>query len=222
MWEAQKSSNAMFKSLINYIHRVETILHFIEASRNSDIVLHLQAGEALSKLFFAMDRIKYMRLWPRYIADMHELKTSHPETWRELQDGHISVTKSTIPFVSIGADHACEQLNRMIKIHYGLIGNARQPFFLATPDMSRISAEFKGQFNLAVDKPQEHHHVQPSAVRKEHGNVDRIKAAILSHGNPFAAEGDQLYNFITHECLTDPEYRRHWAKAVCGLRCRMH
>ncbi|KAH3861014.1 hypothetical protein DPMN_023940 [Dreissena polymorpha] len=23
-------------------------------------------------------------------------------------------------------------------------------------------------------------------------------AAILSHGNPFAAEGDQLYNFITH------------------------
>lgn len=44
---------------------------------------------------------------------------------------------------------------------------------------------------------QEHHHLQPSAVKKEHENVDRIKAAILSHGNPFAAEGDQLYNFIT-------------------------
>ena len=41
--------------------------------------------------------IKYKHLWPRYIADMHELNTSHPETWRELQDGNISVTKSTIP-----------------------------------------------------------------------------------------------------------------------------
>ena len=112
----------MFKSLTNYLHHVETILFFIEASRNSDMVLHLQAGEALCKLFFALDRIKYKRLWPRYIADMQEMKQSHPETWRELKDGNISVTKTDIPFVSIGADHACEQLNRMMKVHSGLIG----------------------------------------------------------------------------------------------------
>ena len=70
----------MFKSLMNYLHQVETILLFVEASRNVDLVLHLEAGEALSKLFFAMDQIKYKRLWPRYIADMHEMKTSHPPT----------------------------------------------------------------------------------------------------------------------------------------------
>ena len=57
--------------------------------------------------------------------------------------------------------------------------------------MSRLSTEFKGQFGVTPHKPQEHHEVQPSAVNK-------IKAAILSHGNPFAAEGDQLYNFMTH------------------------
>jgi len=28
---------------------------------------------------------------------------------------------------------------------------------------------------------------------------NKIKAAILNHGNPFDAEGDQLYNFMTHE-----------------------
>ena len=116
-WEAEKCSNAMFKSTTNYLHIVETIVFFVEASRNSGLVLHLQAGEALSKLFFALDRIKYKRLWPWYIADIQELKTSHPETRRELQNGNISVTKSEIPFVSIGADHACEQLNRMMKIH---------------------------------------------------------------------------------------------------------
>ena len=64
-WEEQKAKNAMFRSMMNYLHRAETILYFVAASRNVDLHLHLEAGEALSKLFFAMDRIKYKRLWPR-------------------------------------------------------------------------------------------------------------------------------------------------------------
>ena len=120
--EGEKAQNAMFRSLMNYLHRVETILYFVAASRNADLHLHLQAGETLSKLFFAMDRLKYKRLWPRYIADMHSLKTDHPDTSRELEEDNISVTKSTIPFVSIGAGHACEQLDRLTKDHAGLIG----------------------------------------------------------------------------------------------------
>jgi len=72
------------------------------------------------------------------------------------------VTKSETPFVSIGADHACEQVNRMMKIHSGLIGisnnaNAQQRFFLATPEMSRLSTEFKGQYGVTVHKAQEHY-----------------------------------------------------------------
>ena len=103
----------------------------IAASRNADLELHLQAGEQLGKLFFAFDCIKYKRLWPRYIADMQDLKTTYPNTWKELQDGNISVTKNNIPFVSIGADHACEHLNKLMKIHSGLIGisnNATEVF----------------------------------------------------------------------------------------------
>ena len=58
-WKVKRSENAMFRSMMMYLHRVETILFFISASRNADLSLHLQAGEALNKLFFAMDRIKY-------------------------------------------------------------------------------------------------------------------------------------------------------------------
>ena len=192
----------MFKSMRNYLHRVKTILLFVEASRNADLALHLEAGDALSKLFFALDRIKYKRLWPRYIADMYEMKIKYPATWRELEDGNISVTKSKIPFVSISADHACEHLNRMMKVHSGLVGisnnaNARQRFFLASPELSRLSTEFKGQFGIQAHKPEGHHDVQPTVVRQEHEAVDKIKTEILRHGNPFAVEGNQLYNFIT-------------------------
>ena len=144
----------------NYLHRVEAILFFVAATRNAELELHLQAGEHLSKLFFAFDRIKYKRLWPRYITNMHDLRTNNPATWEELQAGNIAVTKNDIPFVSIGADHACEHLNKLIKIHSGLVGisnnaNARQRFLLVTPELSRIAKQFKSQFDLEPDQTRE-------------------------------------------------------------------
>jgi len=66
--EEQKPCNAWFKSLMNYVRWVETILIFVYRSiQKCDITLHLEAGEALSKLSFAFDQIKYKRLWPRYM-----------------------------------------------------------------------------------------------------------------------------------------------------------
>ena len=207
-WETEKNENAMFRSMMNYIHRVETILFFIAASRNGNRDLHLQAGEVLSKLFFAMDRLKYKRLWPRYLADMNSLKTNHQDTWRELEQGNISVTKSSIPFVSIGPDHACEQLNRTMKVHAGLTGisnnpNARQRFFLATPELSCLARDFKNQFHSKTNQAGIHHDLSHAKVKQEHVTVTKIKKAIESHGNPFAVEGNAIYNLITHACIPD-------------------
>ena len=64
--------------------------------------------------------------------------------------------------------------------------------------MSCLLTEFKGQFELQMNKPEGHHDLQPSVIRQQHQTVDKIKAAILSHGNPFTVEGNQLYNFITN------------------------
>ena len=59
IWEAEKCSNAKFRSIMNYFYHVEIILLFVEASENPDVTLYLRAGEALIKLFFALDWIKY-------------------------------------------------------------------------------------------------------------------------------------------------------------------
>ena len=55
-------------------------------------------------------------------------------------------------------------------------------------EVACLSTDFKGQFGLRANKPEEHHDLQPSVIRQEH--VDKIKAAKLSHGNPFAIEGN--------------------------------
>ena len=45
--------------------------------------------------------------------------------------------------------------------------------------------------------------VSPSEVTREHSAVNKIKSAILGHGNPFAVEGYRLHNMITHACVPD-------------------
>ena len=113
-----------------------------------------------------------------------------------------------MPFVSIGADHACEQLNRLMKVHAGLTGisnnpNARQRFFLATPELSCLAKDFKSQFHSAGSQAAVHHDLSPGKVKREHGTITRIKEAIDSHGNPFAVESSAIYNLITHAYIPD-------------------
>ena len=62
---------------------------------------------------------------------------------------------------------------------------------------------FKSQFDLEPDKTREHHDLGPSGAKKEHDIIDKIKTAILKHGNPFAAEGDKLINVITYAYIHD-------------------
>ena len=44
-------------------------------------------------------------------AEMCGLESSDPCTWQALEDGDFCVTKSNIPFCSIGPDNGIEQKN---------------------------------------------------------------------------------------------------------------
>ena len=67
-----------------------------------------------------------------------------------------------------------------------------------------MSAEYRRQFDREmVSQLTEHHDLSPSEVSREHSAVNKIKAAILDHGNPFAVEGDRLHNMITHAYVPD-------------------
>ena len=54
-----------------------------------------------------------------------------------------------------------------------------------------------------VSQLTEHHDLSLSEVSREHSAVNKIKSAILDHGNPFAVEGDRLHNMITHAGVPD-------------------
>ena len=138
---------------------------------------------------------------------MKALKIQHPDTWHELENGNISVTKSEIPFVSIGADHACEQLNRTMKVSGGLSGisnnqNARQRFFLTSHEMASFATDFKSQF-LPTKNTKSHHELTPAKIKHHHTTTSKLKDTIASQGNPFAVEGNSIHNFISYGCIPD-------------------
>ena len=58
--------------------------------------------------------------------------------------------------------------------------------------------DFKSQFGVGAGKVPEHHDLGPSTIKREHDAINKIKAAILSHGNPFSTKSDQLDNLTTH------------------------
>ena len=147
-FETSRKDNYEFQALRIYMRMVERLLLFIHASRSKNWMLHLASGEELVKDFVSNDRLNYRRLMPVYLADMQEVKTSDSEIWEYLGEGNLSVTKSKIPFTSIGVDHAGEQVNKILKSDGGLCGissneNARTRLLLIAPIIAQITEELK-------------------------------------------------------------------------------
>ena len=85
---------------------------------------------------------------------MVHLQSDDKQSWDYLKDNY-SVSKSAIPFTSIGSDHAMEQDNKKMKVSGGIIGitqntAALHRFFLAAPLLNLISEEFFTKFPIRV------------------------------------------------------------------------
>jgi len=65
---------------------------------------------------------------PLYLAGMESLKSDDPLLYEEFHSGTWIVNKNaTVPFCSIGADCALEQINRFMKVACGLVGITLNP-----------------------------------------------------------------------------------------------
>ena len=77
----------------------------------------------------------------------------------------------------IGAYHVCEHLNKLMKVLAGRVGisnnaNARQRFFMAAPELSCLSKDFKSKFDVGAGKVTEHHDLGPSTFKRGHDAIN--------------------------------------------------
>ena len=57
----------------------ETILQFVRATRQRDLLLHIQSLESLTKYFFTHGHLNYAYLLPLYISTMQQTEQQHPQ-----------------------------------------------------------------------------------------------------------------------------------------------
>ena len=188
----------------------ETFLLYTTATREKNFPLHLEATNALIKYFFAHDHLNYARLLPLYLSSMKHVEHNHPNIWQEFMAGKLfCVTKSQIPFTSIGPDHALEQENRRLKVNGGVIGitqneNALRRFFLIAPELKRLCLKFEDNIGVSMAGNRSvHHEVHGSKLERMSKNKTKLQEIILARGNPFGDSSYEIMNLLTHAVLPD-------------------
>ena len=81
--------------------------------------MHLSALRDMLPVIITIDRVKYRRMLPAYLADMLYLKKSDSVVWKFFQEGNFRARKNSMPFTAIGRHHAGEQENKKMKIMGG-------------------------------------------------------------------------------------------------------
>ena len=208
--QSEGTANKIQRFIGNYMKQFETILQFVRATRQRDLLLHMQSLESLTKYFFAHDHLNYARLLPLYISTMQQTEQQHPEIWAEFMKGNFCVTKGVAGFTSIGPDHGIEQENRELKVIGGIVGitqneKSLDKYFLIAPELSNIQQEFERQYCTGnKEKRTQHHELTGGKLTRVTQNAVKLSAVFHEHGNPFeSSDEDEIYNLLTKAVMTE-------------------
>ena len=129
------------------------------------------------------------------------ISENDPLLYEEFRSGTWVVNKNAmVPFCSIGADHALEQINRSMKVAGGLVGitlnaAARINFFLIAPELARLIEEAK----LLVCLHQDRCIIMVCQVRY----LPDRRRTIQGFTNPFTENAKDLCNIVTKSVLSE-------------------
>ena len=137
---------------------------------------------------------------------MHSLKDTDPHIY--IEKGNWVVNKNSVPFCSIGGDHALEHLNRAMKVSGGLVGitlneNARTRFFLIAPELHCPSSQTNDLANLKSSTPTKHHTFTNVVTNRQQKYVLKLLTALNNFTNPFKYDGDDLINLVTKSVMSN-------------------
>ena len=191
-----------------YMRMVERLLIFIHASRSRNWELHLSSTEELVRDITSMDRIKYRRMLPVYLAEMYALKRTDPIVFEAFSDGEFAVQTNKIPF-TIGMDHRGEQVNKMLKIDGGIVGisrneNARTRFMLSAPIIAEISSSFKDSIGSSKSERRNHHQLTRAYTNRQNDMKFKIGDVLDKCNLDFSKQGDdKMRNFVTNHIFPE-------------------
>ena len=156
-FEIEHSDNPNFKLWSSYMSMVEILLDFIQAEREGNWNLHLEAFAAMLPWLIIYDHTNYAKWGPVYLAEMKNLENTAPEVYAEFMNGNFVVKGSKRRFNQVPADQSTEWINKTCKMQNGIIGitrndQARDRFCVTWSERSQISEDTRHLFGLEDDE----------------------------------------------------------------------
>ena len=146
----------------------------------------------------SMDRIKYSRMLPVYLVEMHGLEKTDHVVWKAFCDGEFAVQVRPIPFVALGMDHKGEQINKQLKTDGGIIGISR---------LGEIAQSFKNANGVTNDK-QKHHQFTNAYTNRQNDMKIKLGEVLENYNLDFDKKEDRnLRNFVTNQIYPDDTQR---------------
>ena len=120
-----------------------------------------------------IDKQKYARLVPLYLAEMTALQSTNPDIHQEFIDGNFVVNKNQIPFCAIGVDHALEHINRITKSLEDSWALHRMPVLGrdSSLQLSRLAEEAHVMAGLPTTTCKEHHDLSLAVWTRQEENM---------------------------------------------------
>ena len=135
-----------------------------------------------------------------------ELQTNDRKTWDYLEQS-FSISKSKIPFTSIGSDHAMEQETKRMKIS-GVIGltqnaNALNRFCLTAPLLNNILEPFYNLYDVTnSSKRQYHYKLSGTHLSRMCYNIRKLVEMMQSFNLNFD-DNSCVFNVVSKAVLPD-------------------
>ena len=202
-----------FQARFYHISMFETLLLVIRASRQQCWELHLEALNATVLYFFAFGMLNYARLTPVYLSQIIKWNENDRETWEVLQRSNFNVSKWSVPFPAIDADHGLEQQNRALRVLGGIkwIANSQtalDEFFMTAGEMSLLLDQFTDHYHLRNSRnTKEHYQLSGSKNKRISDNTQKLSQILDAHNLSFE-NAKNLYNVLTNKVMPNDQALR--------------
>ena len=218
-FEKRRKNNVQFQLIYWYMKMVERLLPFRYVTRSDDWLLHLKSTEEIIPDIISMDRIKYRRMSPVYLADMKR----EPSIWESFIQGKFTVKKNSIPLRSLGADHAGEQQNKLLKIQGDIIvvtknEKARLRHFLFAPVLAKISHELENHVHI-TSTATKHHRLKEACINKQSKDIQSLKTIFIYL---LKKPNVNVFNMITNVVYSDETFKDILSLPEIGRKVYVH
>lgn len=206
-----------------YIELVELFLLFSRSCRTNDLPLFTYCLGRMCAVFFAANRPNYARWMTKYHLNLLNIDITHPEAREMLQNGGLSIRRSSKSFSRIPVDMTLEQTvnadaaSRLTGISaFTQSYNARRRWMITRSVRSAIVGSLLSKAGIKP-KADVNQDLNPSRLERNNKDVNNLIETILSTSNPFdpnmktddllcISTGHKINKDVKQEILSFVEY----------------